>query len=557
MKRLLSKTIILGLVLISMTTGGCTDDWFDINTNPNDPIEINLNPALILPGVLTSTSSSVATGYTFLHKWMGVFVVHSGTAPNAIEESYNINQTFNTGAFTTPYTINYNCYFMQKKAEVLKWTFYSGIAKIIKSYNFARVVDVYNDVPYSETLRGVEFITPKYDKGQAIYEDLIKQIDEGMADISNAIMSDNLNITTADVMFKGDKLKWLKFANTLKLRLLIHQADAKDSRSTYIAAEVAKIKESKFNNAPIGFLLTGTGTDVNPGYAQPQANPFYASYGYTGTGAEAGTTNRANNILVEFLKNSGTNGGLDPRLSLFFRPIVNSSSARYTQGTSPEPTVISPPYTHRGGIYGLSIINAQFPFQTANYLSKVGGLNATAAGSQATPGMLKGWTMNSWIITSIESMFLQAEAIQRGWVIDNAQPTAEVAYKNAVTESFRYLYGVPADGDAAFATWYTTESGNGNKSVSWAAADNKLKLIAFQKYIALVMMDALETWTDLRRLGVNYFTIPLSENGGRSSNMLPIRLLYPSDETNYNTANVPSVGRAQGEQFTAKIWWMP
>jgi len=65
----------------------------------------------------------------------------------------------------------------------------------------------------------------------------------------------------------------------------------------------------------------------------------------------------------------------------------------------------------------------------------------------------------------------------------------------------------------------------------------------------------LEVWTDYRRNG-NYPNIPLSVNPGRTSSTIPYRLLYPQAEINLNTANVPTIGRSGGDQFTGKIWWM-
>ena len=165
-------------------------------------------------------------------------------------------------------------------------------------------------------------------------------------------------------------------------------------------------------------------------------------------------------------------------------------------------------------------------------------------------GLVKGFNQGAWLMTSVESMFLQAEAIQRGWLAGDK----EAAYKAAVQESFRWLNvdKSKAAADASFNAWYTAQDENNNGNVSYAKASDKLKVILLQKYIAMNGSNHLESWTDYRRNG--YPVIPLSVNPGRSSSVLPVRLLYPQSEYNLNTASVQAAGTIS--QFTSKVWWM-
>ena len=95
---------------------------------------------------------------------------------------------------------------------------------------------MYGNVPYSQALKGSGNPTPAYDDGLAIYQALFREIDAGIALIKGAVVTaDNANkdIWKNDIVF-GDpaagvvgnvpamKVKWAKFGNTLKLRLLIH-----------------------------------------------------------------------------------------------------------------------------------------------------------------------------------------------------------------------------------------------------------------------------------------------------------------------------------------------
>lgn len=551
--KLLIKTSFLaiaGVFLIAILSG-CKKQ-LDINQNLNSAIESNIEPFLVLPGTLSNTATHVNTGYAFLYRWLGFIATAAGVAPSAEEESYNITTTFGNTAFTTPLDINNDLQFMENKAKAGGQTFYVGAARIMKALNFARVVDAYNSIPYSQALQGLKYITPKYDDPKAIYEDLIKQIDTGITFIKAYEYAANANIKTADIMFGSEipsnnntaahKTLWVKFANTLKLRLLMHQSGRAD-RQDYIKAEMAKIIAEGS-----GFIDVKKTASVNPGYSQAQPNPYYAAYGFTIAGQNPSST-RANNTLLNFLKTDA-----DPRVAFDYKPIATALPANAAE---PVPTL--DPKNYRGNDYGLAIDNSIHKNQTVNYVSRVGGStangNAAGASTSNSTGIVKGWDMRSWVITSMESLFLQAEAIQRGYLAGNVETT----YKNAVLESFVWLnVGTSADSATAqFNRWYNAAAGKAYQAnVVWAAASDKLKLIAYQKYLALCPLDAMETWTDYRRNG-GYPVVQLSQSSGRTSQTLPVRLLYTNAELSTNLINVPAVGRVAGSQFADKIWWMP
>lgn len=536
--KLFSKTIIIGTALVATLGTGCKKAWFDINKDPNNAVESNISPDLVAPFALLNTANRTGTGFGYLNNWLGYWAPGANYAPGVEEQSYNITTNFGAGTFNAIYDNAYDYVFMERAAKQRGQGFYEGMAKIMKSHNFAQLVDMYNDIPYFEALQGLKAIQPKYDDAKAVYEDLIKQIDSGILLIKGAVIAENINIANADIMFHDDQTKWAKFGNTLKLRLLMHQANRAD-RQAYITAEMAKIAAEGS-----GFLGSGEDAAVNPGFATDKANAFYASYGFNAqTGGQATDFWRANVTAMDTLKFYN-----DPRLGLFYKPTVNA----FPTGGA-EPFTQLSPLNYRGNKYGLPINNVQYPYQIANYVSQVGGISSNGAATAASTGLAKGYNQAMWIMTSVESLFLQAEATQRGFIAGSA----DAAYQAAVKESFRWLNagGSRTAADASFTTWYTNAVSNNTTSISFAAAADKLKLIAFQKWVALNGSCPLEVWTDYRRNG-NYPNIPLSVNPGRTSSTMPYRLLYPQAEINLNTANVPTIGRSSGDQFTGKIWWM-
>ena len=534
--KLINNKILLGGLLVATVVSSCKKSWFDINQNPNQPVETNITADLIAPAALLNTANRAATSFGYLGNWLGFWCPGANYAPNVEEQSYNITTNFGAGTWGAIMDNSYDYQFMENEAKVSGADFYQGIARIMKSHNYAQIVDMYNSAPYFEALQGIKNIRPKYDDGKVVYEDLIKQIDTGIALIKNANIDLNFNVAKADIMFASDKTMWAKFGNTLKLRLLMHQANRAD-RAAYITAEMAKITAEGS-----GFLGTGQDASVNPLFQSDKPNAYYAAYGFTQTGTQATDFWRANVIVMDFLKTDA-----DPRMTYFYKQVVTP------KGSNAEAFTQLPPDTYRGNKYGLSINNVQYPAHTANYVSQVGGITTAGAGTANSPGLIKGYAQNIWILTSVESLFLQAEATQRGFIAGGAA-AAEAAYIAAVKESFRWLKVTSAD--ATFQAWYDNAVANATQNISYAAAPDKLKLIAYQKYMAMNGTNFLEAWTDYRRNG-NYPVIPLSVNPGRTSTTLPYRLLFPQREIDLNTANVPTAGRSSGDQFTGKIWWMP
>jgi hypothetical protein len=85
-------------------------------------------------------------------------------------------------------------------------------------------------------------------------------------------------------------------------------------------------------------------------------------------------------------------------------------------------------------------------------------------------------------------------------------------------------------------------------------SSNKINTIILQKWAALNAYDPLESYCDWRRLGVPA-DLAVSVYPGTTATHIPYRLLYPSSEYNFNSANVKA--QENINQFTSKIFWMP
>ena len=496
----MKKLIYVFSAVMLFIAGGCKKDFLDINQNPNSPTEASITPNLILPRVEHAVAERAAISYDWAGRWMGYWARSGTYGPSTEEESYNITTTFEAGQWSGWYGILYDVNVMEKKAAASGQDFYEGIAKTLKSIGFMYLVDMYNNVPYSKAFDLAGNITPTYDKGQDIYNDLLLQLDQAATLIKNANPIENPGLATSDVIFKGNATLWRKLINTQRLKLLIRQSQVPGFNP---AADIAKI-----NADGAGFLGSGQTASVQPGYMvdNGKQNPFWNTFERSYTGDIADNYNRANNIILNALRNSN-----DIRYQYFFDPAV-----------APQ----NPANPYVGYNYGEVIANAP----VASQGSMVGG-----------PGIARSATMAQWLLTSVESMFLQAEAIQRGWLPGDAK----TAYENAVRESFIWLGVTNA---VATANTYLAQA---DPNINWDLATNKIQLIITQKYRALVGIANFEAWADYRRTG--FPAIALSMSPSRGTNVIPLRLRYPQNEYNYNAANVEAEGNPNPQ--TTGVFW--
>ncbi len=506
MKKIFS-TILTGCVLF---LAGCGDEFFDINQNPNSAIEENITPNLVLPRALSRTAAESATNFDEYHRWLGYWARCSGTyGPNTEEESYNLSSAFRQGSWQNWYDILKDFDVVEKKAKERNETGYLAIAKIMKTIGFMALVDQYNNVPYSKSFDFIGNMLTPYDKGDAIYKDMIAQLDSADALLKTANVKVNLDIEETDILFGGDFAMWRKFGNTQRLRLVMHQSELLGNAG--LKTEIDKIVANGG-----GFLEAGESAEVQPGYAADtdKRNPFWTTYNVNDNGG-LDNYNRANSYFLDLLRNNN-----DVRYLYFF------SRAASPLGSS---------YYYVGFPYGFD-----YPEGTSDDDKFAAPNSSNVAG----PGIAKGETAPLWLMPSFESLFLQAEAIQRGVLAGDAKE----AYEAAVTESFVWLEVEDAEEEA-----YAYLNAELKPVAVWAQNADKLKLIMTQKYIAMCGINGLETWTDFRRVGVPALADVLSISPSRGSRVVPTRLIYPQDEYQYNAANATAEGTINPQ--TQKIFW--
>jgi hypothetical protein len=495
--------LFIGAIFIS----GCKKDFLDLNENPNFPSKVPASS--LLPAALVKTAGVVVDpNLDYVQVWMQFWSFSPNYAVSVDSRSYKFTNEFRQGLFTDIYTNAYDYQKIIDFAVEQKNPALEGMGRTMKSFLMQYAVDVYNNVPYSEAFKGAINQTPKYDNGKDVYDSLYIDLTKAVNRFTIAQESDFPDVSV-DLLFGSDKAtqrqRWIKLANTIRLRLLIRQSGRAD-RASYIQSHLAD-----FSAGLNSFLQAGELAVVNPGFTNSdnKQNPFWASFGYSVAGSKTGNNDfyRVSQYEVNFYQSQGD-------VRLFY--VANSTGS--------------------GTFFGGNFLGNEMGQQGNGALtySDITSKDYRTA-SDAQP-----------IMTDFESLFLQAEAVQRGWFAGNAK----TIFNNAMVQSFTYDFDA-VDGAGAGAFYYSnllTPDARNN----WDLATNKIQLIITQKWASLNEINFFEPWIEYRRTG--FPAVPLSSNASRGPN-IPVRYKYPQREYDLNNTNVSSQGTI--DQFTSKIWWMP
>ena len=206
------------LIVFTLLFGACTD-FGDINVDPD--VSPTANPREVLTSA-QAFSAWVLEGQLNDRAalWAQYWTWGPGVALGDNERYLSQPADFNN-AWTRAYANALaDLKFLEKSSDKT----YNGISKIMQANLFQILVDHFGDIPFTEAIKG-EIVdganfAPKYDDDKAVYAALIPMINAGIADLK----AGSTTVGSADLMFGGDVSKWIKFGNSLKLRILMRQS---------------------------------------------------------------------------------------------------------------------------------------------------------------------------------------------------------------------------------------------------------------------------------------------------------------------------------------------
>jgi len=302
-----------------MIFSGCTKNFEDLNTDPNNPKDVPTYSLMInaQKRLLDDMRDEWASGR------MGLLWVQYWAQVNYTEEDrYAPRQNVNNNMFTDIYV---DIMDLQRIIEICETPEYQDVtasygalenqiasARILKAWAFQILTEIYGPVPYQSYGAGnAEFnalqlhdgvVYPNYIDQEEIFMDLLNELKEAAAQI-------NLNETAwvqGDNIFDGDPLMWKKFANSLRLRVAMRLSKAAPDVSAAHIAEVIADGDIMMSNADVADFMYGTTSD--------NGSPMYRAY-------LSRTDFAVAKPFVDLLKGDiGPFGQYDPRLEVYASP---------------------------------------------------------------------------------------------------------------------------------------------------------------------------------------------------------------------------------------------
>jgi len=285
-----------------------------------------------------------------------------------------------------------------------------AIIQLMEAYTYAQLVDTFGNVPYSEALDG-DNITPAYDDAASIYQDLFAKLDGALS----AFDTDFEGYGSADLIYNGDIAQWIRFGNSLKLKLAMTLADVNPERSRTLVEEAApNVFESNADNALLPYLA-----------APPNTNPLWEDLVQSG---------RSDYFMADTFVDA-LNGLEDPRRDVFFSNPIDGEyvGGEYAAGGDFDTT------SH----FGDAFVDPELPGNILDYS---------------------------------EVNFLLADAAARGYDVGGSP---EQFYESAIRASFEYWELSEADATAYLAkpeVAYATAEGDFRQKIGtqmWIALFNR------------------------------------------------------------------------------------
>lgn len=478
-------------VFIAMAFASCEKNFEAINTNPNNPEVIN--PELLMVNIIRGTVNNlVGDGFSSGNVLMQYMT-------QVREPGIDRYRLGSTSTWDNGYSNLRNVQNLYDIAEERGLDNYKAIAKIMRALLFSRMTDCYGNLPYSEALQGKKGIDggspiylPKFDPQEEIYAGLIKELKD-----ANALLNATKELIKNDILFNGDVLKWKKFANSLRMRLLIRRSakvdPSNDMREILSNPTEYPLMEAVADNAALEYVEV------------PNLFPL--------TGTRSGD--------IQYCRLSKTfadklNALQDPRLSLFFQPTPESVAAG------------APKYA--------GVLNGE---EDANIGSAVVP-KSSPIGLMYYKDIQVPVPAQGLIMLVSELKFILAESVVKGYITGDAKGYYEDGIK-ASMEYYKTVTGV----NISATPEYLDQSG-----VTFNDAQ-ALELIGTQRWIAMFYND-WQAWHEWKRTGFPALTpSKVNFNGDR----IPVRMLYPSGVQVTNRSNYEAAIAAQGpDDINTRTW---
>lgn len=494
----------------------------------------------------TSTCPKLMTGafvagnqYTFnsywrMYTWENVFGKYTQTCgfQNNSGSVYYVNDGYIADRWNNFYQVlaQYrqleNIYNNENSEAKNNDKIFKDAAEIYLYDHLSQLVDLFGSVPFSKACYlGITGDVPSsyasYDNDKTLYTNVLSRLGEIYTELKT--MKGNMtslvtsSFTHQDYICKGDINKWMKYCNSLRLRLAIHVSAQGDLTKTGRDA----VKEILDGNLP---LVTNLDDEVE---VYPDGDGF--NYEEQFRDGFKDINSYASQALVDAMTPFADQK--DYRLPIIYVPnaVASYIGMSVSETSAEQDARMNLTYAKR-------------------YYARLDSATYTANKNFISP-----------IISAAEVYFLKAEAYQNGWATGG---TAYDAFLNGVLYSTKFYYKQNSLSATSYGYKGTIPSDNIINAYAdrlWNNDTNKLRAIMTQKWIHLGIIQPTQAWTDIRRTGYPSLTYP-TDATAQVYTTLPNRVRYPNVEasnntTNYNAAVSAMGGKGDASDGYIKLFW--
>lgn len=552
--RKIKTFIILSAALLAGISSSCSDSYMeDLNTDKSKANSIDPNAQLTTAELQTYGDLGMVEIYrnylyAFTQQLMGCWNTTNYGGRHTVDN----NEMGRIWTSFYPKAIKNLTDAIHRSAEDGNRKNINAILRIYRVYMMSVITDIYGDAPYSEAGQGYlkEIYNPKYDTQEDIYNDFFTEL----KDAASALDAANDRIT-GDVIYNGDVAKWIKLANSLRLRYAMRISD--------VAPEKAR-KEFEDALASEGGVLTSGSDDALIKYMDISFSFGQDSY-----------TDYRGNALSQLLFGNDPANNPSYLCSTFFNQLYNTKDPRtfmiarfYYDGlmsqTSPDNRIdLTDEITGKGiamnpcqpGAFSYDPWPQGYDSDMMKEIAKTNPSVETTMARETEPKLANNFLRGDnpgVVMTCAEVNLLLAEASLKKW---NTGGTLEGFYSKGVRAAMDFLadnYGYDRISDNDFNA-YIADNGTGHTEQQAKAAINT------QAWI-LHFTNPAECWANVRRSGYPRLKSPAEYGFGQyltGGKDIPVRLCYPTLESSYNKPGYDEALKRMGgkDSWNTHVWW--
>jgi hypothetical protein len=509
---------IIALTLVAVCSWGCTGNFAEINRNKDQATKEEMDREnYIIGATIKGMQGLVVPAQEHLHQFVNALSASAFAGYmefNAVRttkfSTFNPTQDWVSPVFNDMISQTYPNYrdIYNKTDDPVAL----AMADVLRVAIMHGVTDAFGPIPYSKIVEDKkESLAVAYDTQKQVYDKMFEELTAAADVFAGNLHIDAAKFAKFDNVFYGNIAQWMRYTNSLKLRMAMRISYVEPDRAKTLAEEAVAggVIEQNADNAHMH-------TDDN------RTVLLYRDWQDYGVGAD----------IICFM-----NGYADPRREKMFTKVTKGSGTAAVSD-----------------FYGMRI-----------------GIHATDKGAMMaaySAPVVKNDDPLNWM-NAAEVTFLRAEGALRGWAMGG---DAKTLYNSAIALSFEERGATGADTyvestatplpytDPLYTYSYNTPASS--ITVKWndsaTAFEENLERIITQKWIAIFPLGP-EAWAEYRRTGYPRLIPVATNNSGNTVDSATgaRRMPYPADEYTENGANVQAaVGMLGGaDNFGTRLWW--